>query len=63
MRKEGCFPFISWFDSYIVVPPSDVKFGEEGALCQAIDGLGNEWHGVSVFPRPFVDGSVVLYWS
>jgi len=32
MRKEGCLPFVSWFDSYVIVAPSDVEFGEECAL-------------------------------
>src|SRR5258708_24950516 len=29
--QKRCFRFIAWFDTYIVVPPSDVEFREEGA--------------------------------
>src|SRR5258707_13694262 len=29
--EEGCFPFVSWFYAYIVIPPSYVKFGEQHA--------------------------------
>src|SRR5258708_25883012 len=26
--KESCFPFISWFYAYVVIPPLYVKLGE-----------------------------------
>src|SRR5882762_10906319 len=48
MRKESRLPFISWFDSHIIVAPSDVKFSEECALCQSVNRLWNEGHGVAV---------------
>ena len=63
MRKEGRFPFISWLDSYVIVAPSDVEFGEECTLRQAVDRLWNKGHRVAVLSRPFVNGTIVLYWS
>jgi hypothetical protein len=32
-HQEGCFPFISWFDSYVVVAPSYIELCEKGASC------------------------------
>ena len=29
MGDEGCFPLVTVLDPYIVVPPLDVKFGED----------------------------------
>jgi len=29
--KKSCFPFVSWFYPYVVVPPSYVKFGKQHA--------------------------------
>jgi hypothetical protein len=63
MRKEGRFPFISWFDSYVVVAPSDIEFGEECTFCQAVNRLWNKGHRVAVLSRPFVNGTIVLHWS
>src|SRR5258708_964482 len=40
--KEGRLRFIPWFDTYIVVSPSDVKFHKECASTQAVDSLRNE---------------------
>jgi hypothetical protein len=37
--EEGSFPFISWFNPDIVVPPADIKFREESAAAEAVDGL------------------------
>jgi hypothetical protein len=28
---EGCLPFVSFFDANVVVAPTDVEFGVEGA--------------------------------
>src|SRR6267154_4348292 len=63
MRKEGRFPFISWFDSYVIVAPSDIEFGEECTLRQAVDRLWNEGHRVAVLSHPFVNGMIILYRS
>src|SRR5216684_722341 len=29
--KEGCLWFVPWFDTYVVVPPSNVEFRKEHA--------------------------------
>jgi hypothetical protein len=61
--KEGGFPFISVFDTDVVIPPLDVKFGEQGAPTKVVNSLGNEWGVVAIFLSPLVDRSIVLYWA
>jgi hypothetical protein len=61
--NESSFPFISFFDPDVVVAPSDVKFGVEGAAAQAVNEFWNEWKWVCVADGPLIDGSIVLYWS
>ena len=34
---ECCLPAIFWFDKHFVVPPFDVKAGEQGTVSQAVD--------------------------
>src|SRR5216684_2037765 len=58
--EECRFPFVSLFDANIVVSPTYVKFGEEGAAGKAVNGLGNEGRHVAVLLSPSVDGLVVL---
>src|SRR5258708_29409951 len=58
--KERCFPFVSFLDTNIVVPPMYVEFGEEGATSKVINGLGNERRHVPLLLGPSVNGSVVL---
>jgi hypothetical protein len=40
-HKEGCFPFISFFDVDVVVPPSYIKLGKKGASTKVVNGLWN----------------------
>jgi hypothetical protein len=61
--KEGCFPFITIFNMYIIVSPSDVKLGEQSAPAEAINGLRNERGDVLILLGPLVDWSIVLYQS
>ena len=58
--KERRFPFVSLFDTDIVVSPTYIEFSEEGATGKAVNGLGNEGRHVAVLLSPSVDGSVVL---
>ena len=41
-RDEGSFPFITLFDSNVVIPPSYVKLGEERELAKVIDEVGDK---------------------
>ena len=63
MGEECCFAFIPFFDLNVIVTPADVHNCELGTPAIAVDDLGNEGGYISVFLCPFVDGSVVLYWS
>ena|SRR5258708_28197868 len=58
--KEGCLPFISGFDVYVIVSPSDIKFYKQCASTQVIDGLGNERRDVAISLHPFIDRVIVL---
>jgi len=58
--EECRFPFISLFDTNIIVSPTYVKFGEEGAAGETINSLGNERGDIPVLLGLLVDRSVVL---
>ena len=60
MGDEGCFPLVTVFDPYVVVPPLDVEFSEDLSVSQFIYEVGNEGKGVGVADGVFVDVSVVL---
>src|ERR1700759_5344580 len=40
--SEGCFPFISFLHSDIVVPPPNIKFGEVLGFFEFVDQVRNE---------------------
>src|SRR6267142_2370816 len=60
IRHKCCFPFVSFLDTNIVVPPSDVEFSIEGASSESINKLWNEWERVFVLYRPVVNWSIIL---
>ena len=62
-HEEGSFPLVPILDADVVVSPSDIEFGKQSASAKAVDGLGNEGRDVAILLGPFVDWSVVLYWS
>src|SRR5258707_14775732 len=48
--EERHFPFVPLFDVNVVVSPTYIEFGEEGATGKAVNGLGNEGrHVVALF--------------
>ena len=61
--EEGCFPFISWFYVYVVVPPLYVKLGKQCASTQAVNSLGNKGRNIAISLCPFVNWMVVLHGS
>ena len=63
MSKECSLSLVSFFDSDIVVTPADVYNCELGASAEVVYDLGNEGGYISILFHPFIDGSVVLYWS
>jgi hypothetical protein len=39
VHHEGHFPFISCFDTDVVVPPSNIELGEQGVVSYLVDEL------------------------
>ena len=60
MGDEGCFPLVTVLDLYIVVPPLNVKFGEDLGILQFVYEVGDEGKGVGVANGVFIDVVVVL---
>ena len=60
MCEKGCFPFISLLDTNVVVSPSDIKFGKEGAATESVHYFYDERGHITVLLGPFVDWVVVL---
>src|SRR5271170_169004 len=58
---ERSFVFVSGFDAYVCVSPSDVEFGEDPGSAEVRDQFGYEREWVLVAYGPFVEVSVVLY--
>ena len=46
---EGCFPFISGLDTYIIETPVDVQFCEVSGSAELRDEFGDEGEQISVF--------------
>ena len=40
---EHSLPLICFLNSDVVVPPVDVKLGEQGRVLHVIDEFGNKW--------------------
>ena len=53
-RFERGLPFISFFDSDIVVSPPHVKLGEEGSSLELLQDCFDQGEGVVVMDRLFV---------
>lgn len=56
---ESGFPLVTLLDSYEVVGPTEVEFGEDLGTAEAVDGLSNEGKGSSVLDGNLVEASVV----
>src|SRR5713226_2270273 len=61
--KERCLPFVAFFNADVVVSPSYVKFGEEGAAGEAVDGLRYKRGYITVLLGPTVNRAIVLDWA
>ena len=60
---EGGFPLVSILDSYIVVSPSNIEFGEDLGVSQLIYEIRDEGEWVGVADGVFIDIAVVLAWA
>jgi len=57
---EGCLPFVSGLDMYVIETPSDVKFCEVLGSVELGDELGDEGEGVPVLDGYSVQRTIVL---
>ena len=57
---EGCLPFVSRLDSYVIETPSDIKLGEVLGSAELGDELGDEGEGVPVLDGYSVQRAIVL---
>jgi len=48
VSAEGCFPFISRLDTYIIETPADVQFCEVSGSAELRDEFGDEREQISV---------------
>ena len=60
VSAEGCFPFISGLDAYIIETPADVKFCEVPGSAEWGDKFRDEWEGVFVLNSYSVQCVIVL---
>jgi hypothetical protein len=49
--------------SHVVIPPADVKFGEQAGSSDSRNKLRDKWEWCDVSAGPFVELLIVLYWS
>src|ERR1700733_712876 len=47
----GSLPFVSFLDSNVMIPPSDIELSEIPSLRQPIDNVGSKRERVTVFDR------------
>ena len=60
MGDESGFSLVSVFDTNIVIPPADVKFGENFGSLKFINEIRDEWKGICISDCVFIDIAVVL---
>jgi hypothetical protein len=60
---ESCLQFITIFDTNIVVPPSDIEFGEILCPFEFLDKFLNKREWITIFDCNGIQLSVVLYGS
>ena len=57
---EGCFPFISRLDAYIIEAPADVKFCEVFSSVELRDEFRDKGERISVLDSHSVQCTIVL---
>ena len=60
MGNEGGFPLVAVLDSYVVVSPPNIEFGEDLSVSQLIYEVGDEGKWVSVVDGVFINVTIVL---
>jgi hypothetical protein len=57
---ECSLPFITFLDTNIVVPPSDIQLGEVSCTSETIDKVGNEWKQIDILDSLCIERLIVL---
>src|SRR5712671_2024767 len=57
---EGCFPFITFVDTDVIVTPTDVELCEVTRSFELIDEFGNKRKGSGILDGNIVNGVIVL---
>ena len=60
VRDEGGLPLMAIFDANIVIPPTDVKFGEQFGVFEFVDEIRDEGEWIGVVGGMFVQVSIIL---
>ena len=60
VRDEGRLPLVAIFDADIVVPPTNIEFGEVASVFQLVHEVGDKGKGVGVTGGVFVEVPVIL---
>jgi hypothetical protein len=57
---EGCFPFVTFSDTDLIVTPADVELCEVVRSLELIDEFGNKSKRSGILDRNIVEGAIVL---
>src|SRR5712672_1357122 len=57
---EGCFPFVTFADTDVIVTPADVELCEVTRSLELIDEFGNKRKRSGIFDGDIVNGAIVL---
>ena len=60
MSDESGLPLVPIFDMDIVIPPADVKLGEDLCSLKFIDKIRDEWEGIGIMDSVFIEIAIVL---
>ena len=60
MGNESGLPLVPVFDMDVVIPPMDIKLGENFCSLEFINKIGDEWKGICIADSAFVDIAIVL---
>ena len=61
VADEGSFPFVSFFDAYVVVTPPKIYFGEVLRALEFVNELRDERERIVVPNCVFIQIVIVLY--
>ena len=60
MGDKGGFPPVSIFNTDIIIPPANIKFGEDFCFLEFVNEIGDQGKRVYIMDSVFIDVAVVL---